>query len=90
MSNIREVSRVAGVSIATVSRALSHPEKVSKEALAKVNAAIEKVKYRPNMMARNFRAVRAYSIVVLVPNISNLFFATVIPGNRGRRPAKGL
>ncbi|MBB3062031.1 LacI family DNA-binding transcriptional regulator [Microbulbifer rhizosphaerae] len=89
MSNIREVSRVAGVSIATVSRALSHPEKVSKEALAKVNAAIEKVKYRPNMMARNFRAVRAYSIVVLVPNISNLFFATVIRGIEDAAQQKG-
>lgn len=80
MSNIREVSRVAGVSIATVSRALSTPDKVSEQALGKVYAAIEKVGYRPNMMARNFRAVRAYSIVVLVPNLSNLFFATVIRG----------
>mgnify|MGYP000070345538 CR=1 FL=1 len=89
MSNIRKVSQVAGVSIATVSRALRHPEKVSEEALAKVNAAIEKVKYRPNMMARNFRATRAYSIVVLVPNISNLFFATVIRGIEDAAQQKG-
>lgn len=80
MSNIREVSRVAGVSIATVSRALSNPDKVSEAALRKVHAAIEEVGYRPNMMARNFHTARAYSIVVLVPNLSNLFFATVIRG----------
>ncbi|AFV00485.1 LacI family DNA-binding transcriptional regulator [Simiduia agarivorans] len=80
MSSIREVARIAGVSIATVSRALSTPDKVSKAALEKVQAAIAKVNYRPNMMARNFRAVRSYSIVVLVPNIANLFFSTVIRG----------
>lgn len=80
MSSIREVARVAGVSIATVSRALSTPGKVSKTALEKVQAAIAQVDYRPNMMARNFRATRSYSIVVLVPNIANPFFATVIRG----------
>lgn len=80
MSSIREVARVAGVSIATVSRALSTPDKVSDAALAKVKAAIAQVDYRPNMMARNFRAARAYAILVLVPNIANPFFATVIRG----------
>ena len=71
MSSIREVARIAGVSVATVSRALSTPEKVSSESIKKVQAAIEKVKYRPNMLARNFRSTRAYSIVVLVPDITN-------------------
>lgn len=89
MSNIREVSRVAGVSIATVSRAISTPEKVSEAALKKVYAAIKEVGYRPNMMARNFRAIRAYSIVVLVPNLSNLFFATVIRGIEDAAQQKG-
>src|SRR5688572_23758689 len=55
MSSIREVARLAGVSVATVSRALSTPEKVSSESIRKVQAAIEKVQYRPNMLARNFR-----------------------------------
>lgn len=89
MSSIREVSKVAGVSIATVSRALSHPEKVSKESLSKVHAAIEKVQYRPNMMARNFRSARAYSIVVLVPHIANPFYATVIRGIEDVAQEKG-
>ena len=78
MSNIREVARLAGVSVATVSRTLSHPEKVSAESIAKVKKAIEEVNYRPNMLARNFRSARSYSIVVLVPDISNPFFSLVI------------
>lgn len=78
MSNIREVAKLAGVSVATVSRTLSHPEKVSQASIDKVMAAIEATNYRPNMLARNFRSTRAYSIVVLVPEISSPFTSLVI------------
>jgi LacI family transcriptional regulator, repressor for deo operon, udp, cdd, tsx, nupC, and nupG len=89
MSSIREVARLAGVSVATVSRALSNPEKVSSESIKKVRAAIEKVQYRPNMLARNFRSTRAYSIVVLVPDITNPFFSLVIRGIEDLAQQKG-
>ncbi|MBU3005579.1 LacI family DNA-binding transcriptional regulator [Paraglaciecola arctica] len=80
MSTIRDVSKAAEVSIATVSRAISHPEKVSKSTLKKVNAAIKKLQYRPNMLSQSFRNKTANCIVVLVPDIANLFFTTVIKG----------
>lgn len=80
MSTIRDVSKEAGLSIATVSRALSAPEKVSKESLKKVHAAIDKLQYRPNMLSQKFRNKTANCIVVLVPDIANLFFTTVIRG----------
>ena len=80
MSNIREVSRVAGVSTATVSRALRNPELVSKGTLEKVLAAVERLNYRPNMLARNFRSERSYSIVILVPSIASPFYSWVIRG----------
>jgi LacI family transcriptional regulator, repressor for deo operon, udp, cdd, tsx, nupC, and nupG len=89
MSSIREVARIAGVSVATVSRALSSPEKVSSEAIKKVQAAIEKVQYRPNMLARNFRSTRAYSIVVLVPDITNPFYSLVIRGIEDQAQQQG-
>ncbi|HEX5056205.1 MAG TPA: LacI family DNA-binding transcriptional regulator [Gammaproteobacteria bacterium] len=89
MSSIREVARIAGVSVATVSRALSNPEKVSRESIKKVQAAIEKVQYRPNMLARNFRSTRAWSIVVLVPDITNPFFSLVIRGIEDQAQQKG-
>ena len=78
MSNIRAVAKKAGVSIATVSRAFTNPEKVSKNSLKKVMDAVDAVGYRPNMMARNFRSAKAYAIVVLVPDFANLFFTKVI------------
>ena len=78
MSSIRDVARAAGVSVATVSRALATPEKVSNASLKKVKEAVESIGYKPNLMARSFRSARAYAIVVLVPDITNPFFSTVI------------
>lgn len=89
MSNIRDVARLAGVSVATVSRALSNPEKVSPESLAKVHKAIAEVGYRPNMLARNFRSARAYAVVVLVPDIANPFYSLFIRALEDRAHQKG-
>ncbi len=79
-TSIRQVARQAGVSIATVSRALTTPDKVSDKTLKKVLAQVERSRYKPNLLARNFRSKRAYSVVVLVPNIANPFFAEIIRG----------
>lgn len=89
MSNIREVARLAGVSVATVSRTLSHPEMVSEATQKKVREAVRKVNYQPNMLARNFRSARSYSIVVLVPDIANPFFALVIRSIERQAQKKG-
>ncbi len=89
MSNIRDVARLAGVSVATVSRALSNPEKVSDDSLDKVHKAIAQVGYRPNMLARNFRSARAYAVVVLVPDIANPFYSLFIRALEDRAQQKG-
>jgi len=90
MATIRDVSKEAGVSIATVSRALSAPEKVSKVGLKKVEDAIAKLHYKPNMLSQKFRNKTANCIVVLVPDISNLFFTTVIRGIETVAQKKGF
>lgn len=89
MSNIREVAEIAGVSVATVSRALTNPEKVSDESLKKVHAAIQSVGYRPNLLARNFRAAKSFAVVVLVPDITNPFFSQVIQSIEDRAQQRG-
>jgi LacI family repressor for deo operon, udp, cdd, tsx, nupC, and nupG len=80
LSNIREVARLAGVSVATVSRTLKSPERVLPETRDKVNAAVEQAGYRPNLMAVQFRSRRTGNLVILVPAIANTFFARVISG----------
>ncbi|GHF13398.1 DNA-binding transcriptional regulator CytR [Kordiimonas sediminis] len=89
MTNIRAVSKLAGVSVATVSRALRKPEMVSKNTREKVLSAAKTAGYKPNMMARNFRSKKSYSVMVLVPDISNPFFSMVIRGVQTAAKNKG-
>lgn len=80
MATIRDVAKEAGLSTGTISKALSTPERVSKKNLEKVEAAIAKLNYKPNMLAQKFRSKQSNTIVVLVPDIANVFFAKVISG----------
>lgn len=80
MTTIRIVSKLAGVSTATVSRALQNPELVSPDTRQRVMQAVKSAGYRPNQLARNFSSGKAYAVVVLVPNVANPFFSRVIRG----------
>lgn len=89
LSNIREVARIAGVSVATVSRTLASPDRVSPGTRDRVNAAIEQAGYRPNLLAVQFRSRKTFNIVILVPQIANAFFARVISGAQRAAQACG-
>ena len=89
MSNIRAVSKAAGVSVATVSRTFSAPDSVREKTRHLVEQIAAELDYRPNLMARNFRAQRSYAIMVLVPDISNPFFSRVISGLENAALARG-
>ncbi|MEX0347254.1 MAG: LacI family DNA-binding transcriptional regulator [Rhizobiaceae bacterium] len=77
---IQDVAHVAGVSTATVSRALNKPDSVSEETRATVIRAVEKTGYRFNQTARNLRSRKTGAIVVLVPHLSNPFFSQILSG----------
>jgi len=77
---IREVAREAGVSTATVSRALSNPELLSEATREQVFAAIRSTGYRVNRAARNLRTRQAGAVLVLVPNLGNPFFSQILAG----------
>lgn len=66
--NIKEVAAKAGVSIATVSRVLNSPEKVSGATREKVLETIEELNYTPNWFARNIQNSRTNIIGVLAPD----------------------
>ena len=89
MASIKDVARLAGVSVATVSRAIAIPEKVSEKTLKKVNEAVALSGYRPNLLARNFRSSRSFCIVVMVPDIANPFFSQVIKAIEDRARQRG-
>jgi LacI family repressor for deo operon, udp, cdd, tsx, nupC, and nupG len=75
---IRDVAAKAGVSTATVSRALTSPEQVRPEARAAVAAAIRETGYTPNATARNLRARSTKMVLALVPGMSNTFFNPIL------------
>ncbi|ASS75150.1 catabolite control protein A [Tumebacillus algifaecis] len=77
---IYDVAREAGVSMATVSRVLNGTAVVKEETKAKVQAAIEKLGYRPNAVARGLASKRTKTIGVILPDVSDLFHAEVLRG----------
>ena len=77
---IQDVARAAQVSTATVSRALSFPERVTDATRLRVLDAIELTGYAVNQTARNLRRKTTGAVVVLVPNIGNPFFSRILAG----------
>lgn len=64
---IKDIAEKAGVSVGTVDRVLHKRPNVSKKALAKVNKALEEMKYEPNMYASALANSRRYDFYCLMP-----------------------
>lgn len=77
-----DVARVAGVSQATVSLVMTGKAdgRISSENRARVLQAARDLGYQPNAAARSLRLGRARSIALIVPNVANPFFASVLLG----------
>jgi LacI family fructose operon transcriptional repressor len=77
MAQIKDVAEAAGVSTATVSRVLSGKPYVRPELQQRVLAAVAKMDYRPNRVARSLRARKSNIIGLIVSDIQNPFFTMV-------------
>ncbi len=77
-SRMADVARLAGVSTSTVSRALRQPEIVSGELRARIQEAIERLAYVPNLVAGSLAAASTRTVGVIVPSIINSFFAATV------------
>ena len=82
MVGMKDVARVAGVSISTVSRVLTGSPLVNEETRVRVQRAMDELDYRPNRVARRLRrdTARASLIGLIVPDIQNPFFAELVRG----------
>lgn len=74
-ATISEVARRAGVSVATVSRALNAPDKLQPETLRRVQQAIAETGYLVNALARGLVSRRSRTVGVLIPTLTNPIFA---------------
>ena len=82
MSNvtIKDLAKLSGVSLATVSRVINQKGYVSQELSAKVLRAVEETGYRPNQAARSLVQRRTDSIGVIVHNLHDPFFYDLLRG----------
>lgn len=78
--SIQKIARLAGVSVATVSRVLNNSESVKPKNRDRVLQAIKESNYQPNLLARQLRTARSSMILVLVSDIANPFCAEVVKG----------
>ena len=72
-ATIRDVARELGMSVATVSRALSRPELLRRETRERVISVVERLGYRPNLLARGLRKGRTRAMLLVVPTLSPFF-----------------
>lgn len=79
MATIKDVSRVSGLSVGTISRYLNGNQ-VKKENQLKIETAINELNYEVNPIARGLKTNKTYTIGVLVPSITDIISNQVIEG----------
>lgn len=77
MATIRDVSKRAGVSVATVSRVINQSGYVNTETEKKVRAAMEDLHYQPSEIARSLAGKQTSTVALIIPDILNPFFPEI-------------
>ena len=77
---IYDVAGAAGVSLATVSRVLNHPEKVKPATREKIEKIIKELGYKPNLNAKGLASSRSTTVAVVVPRLNRFSVAEMVNG----------
>ena len=88
-ASIYDVARQSGVSVFTVSAVVNHKSHVGKKLRERVEAAIRKLNYRPNLLARSLAKQRTHTLGMIVPDIANPFFPLVVRGAEDAAQKRG-
>ena len=80
--NIKDIAKLAGVSVATVSRVLNHPEVVQLSTRNHVLKIMKEHNYTPNWFARSLNLDRTNTLALMIPNIENEMFQKITAGCR--------
>ena len=78
MITIKDIAKKAGVSVATVSRAMNNKSDISKDMRKYILKIIDDMDYVPNSMAKNLSHRRAYLIAMMLPTLNNPFFSELL------------
>ncbi|MFC9694142.1 LacI family DNA-binding transcriptional regulator [Kribbella sp. NPDC056951] len=77
-ATLKDVAKVAGVSISTVSRVFSSPGRISAETSDRVREVAQRLRFTPNVMARSLITGTSPNIGLVVPDISNPYMTTLL------------
>src|SRR5579863_2262697 len=77
-ASIYDVARESGVSVFTVSAVVNNKSHVGNKLRERVEAAIRKLNYRPNLLARSLAKQKTHTIGMVVPDIANPFFPAIV------------
>ena len=89
MTTIRDVARLAGVSVATTSAVINKKGTVSSKLMQRVLDAMESLDYHPDQIARSLKVRQTRTIGMVLPDIANPFFADVVRGVESEARAQG-
>lgn len=78
MSSIKDVAKLSGVSVTTVSRVMNNRGYIGKETRSRVEKAMQELDYQPNQIARSLQRSRSGLIGVIVPDLAHPFFSELI------------
>ena len=87
---IADVARSAGVSRATVSRYLNKTLDLPADTASRIDKAVQKLKYRPNRIARGLKRGKTDSLGLVVPDIANPFYGALASHVEAEAEAAGL
>jgi LacI family transcriptional regulator len=87
---LEDVARLAGVSTASISRALNAPDKVAPATLARIDAAIEALGYTPNFGGRALASSRTNTVGAVIPSMANAMFASALQAFQEELAAEGV
>ena len=86
---IKDIARIAGVGVSTVSRAINDDPTINEKTRERVLAICEEYHYVPNNSARNLKMTESNTVALLVMGIENIFFTSMFGAFQKALEAKG-
>jgi len=90
MVSLKDVSKKANVSVATVSRYINNVGFISKELRCRIKSVIEELNYSPNRVAQSLSMGKTGTVGIIIPDISNPYFPEIVRGASDFLFEKGL
>ncbi|MDO4745488.1 MAG: LacI family DNA-binding transcriptional regulator [Bacillota bacterium] len=87
--NIKQIAKAAGVSVATVSRVLNHPENVAPQTRDKILKIMEEEEYKPNWFAQGLNFNKTKTIGLVIPHMLNTMYMEIAKGVEDVAQQKG-